>query len=309
MASRNPPRSFEVPASSGSRSTESDLPTRLYDLPEVYDIAFAWDLSQEISFFKRVFETYVPFPVRHVLEPACGTGRFLRTLPAHGFEVTGYDISPAMLRYAEYSATAAGCEESVRTLFANMITAEVPGEFDAAFNSINSIGYLLSDEDVVSHLKATGSSLREGGVYIVHLNFAHEGKLPAGDRWTMERNGISVRTWWRVLREDRETKLSHQISSFEVGRDGRAERFDDRHTLRLWLFSDLEDLARRSGQFEVAAFYGEDWDELDDIEHLTGELGNVYVILQKVDASKLTLPRDSSSSGPEGRGAAWGGTL
>ena len=255
--------------------------TRLYDLPGVYDIAFAWDLSQEIGFFKRVFEAYVPFPVRDVLEPACGTGRFLRALPTHGFQITGYDINPTMLRYAEDSVAAASCEESVRTLLANMISAEVPGEFDAAFNSINSIGYLLSDEDVVSHLKATGSSLREGGVYIVHLNFAHEGKLPGGDHWTMERNGISVETWWRILREDRETKLSHQVSSFEIGRDGRIERFDDRHTLRLWLFSDLEGLVRRSDQFEIVAIYGEDWSELNDMGDPTGELGNVYVILRR----------------------------
>ena len=294
VASQDPIAHSRVPASSGPGSclTEFDPCTRLYDLPEVYDIAFAWDLSQEISFFKRVFETYVPFPVRHVLEPACGTGRFLRTLPAHGFQVTGYDISPAMLRYAEDSVAAASCEQSVRTLLADMVSAEIPGEFDAAFNSINSIGYLHSDEDVVSHLRATGSSLREGGVYIVHLNFAHEGKLSGGERWTIERNGISVETWWRVLREDRETKLSHQVGSFEVGKDGRIERFDDRHTLRLWLFSDLEYLVRRSGQFEIAAVYGEDWGELTDRQHLTGELGNVYVILQKVDAPKLTLPRD-----------------
>ena len=294
----NPPRSLEVPASSetGSRLTEFDLRTRLYDIPEIYDIAFVWDLSQEISFFKRVFETYVPFPVRDVLEPACGTGRFLRTLPTHGFQVTGYDINPTMLQYAEDSIAAANCEESVRALLANMISAEVPGEFDAALNSINSIGYLHSDEDVVSHLKATGSSLREGGIYIVHLNFAHEGKLPGGDRWTMERDGISVETWWRVIREDREAKLSHQICSFKVERDGRIERFDDRHTLRLWLFSDLEDLVRRSGQFEIAAIYGEDLDELNDIKQLTGELGNVYVILQKVDATKLTLSRRSMAT-------------
>ena len=51
-------------------------------------------------------------------------------------------------------------------------------------------------------------------------------------------------------------------------------------------------LARRSGQFEIAAVYGEDWDQLNDMEHLTGELGNVYLILQKTEAPKLHLPRD-----------------
>ena len=266
------------------------MPSRLYDLPEVYDIAISWDLSQEIGFFKRVFEGRVPFPVRHILEPACGVGRFLRTLPAHGFQITGYDINPTMLRYAQASIAAAGYKGSVQTLLANMVSADIPGEFDAAFISIKSIGHIHSDDDVVSHMKATGSSLREGGIYIVHLNFAHEGKLPGGDYWTMECGGISVKTRWRILSEDRESKLSHQIGSFEVERSGRIERFDDRHTLRLWLFSDLEGLVRRSGRFEIAATYGEEFEELNDMEHMTGELGNVYVILKKVGAAGLPPP-------------------
>ena len=258
------------------------MSSKLYDLPQVYDIAFSWDLSREIDFLKRVFETHVSFPVRHILEPACGSGRFLRTLPPNGFQVTGYDINPVMVQYAEDSIAAVGCEGSVRILLANMVSAEIPGEFDAAFNSINSIGYLHSDDDVVSHLKATGSSLREGGVYLVHLNFAHEGELPDGDHWKMERDGISVKTSWRILSEDKESRLSHQIGSFEVEQDGKIEQFDDRHTLRLWRLSDLQELIHRSGQFEVVAIYGEDFEELKDREHLSGELGNVYLTLRKV---------------------------
>ena len=195
-----------------------------------------------------------------------------------------------MLRYAKSSISVAGHDGSVRTLLANMVSAEISGEFDAAFISINGMGHLHSDYDIVSHLKATGLSLRADCIYIVHLNFAHEDGLPAGDCWTMERDGVSVNTWWRILSEDMESRLSHQVGSFEVRRDGKVERFDDRHTLRTWLFSDLQDLVQRCGQFEIAAIYGEEFEELNDTEHLSGELGNVYVILQKLDVAKLTLP-------------------
>ena len=132
----------------GDDPRRRQLRSKLYDLPEVYDVAFSWDLSEEIGFFKRVFETHAPFPVRHILEPACGTGRFLRTLPAHGFQITGYDINSTMLQYAEDSIAAAGYEAVARTLLANMVSAEMPGEFDAAFNSINSIGHLHSCDDL-----------------------------------------------------------------------------------------------------------------------------------------------------------------
>ena len=258
------------------------MSTRLYNLPQLYDNAFSWDLSQEIDFFKRAFETHVPFPVRHILEPACGSGRFLRTLPSYGFRVTGYDVNPAMVQYAAESVAAAGWERSVRIVLADMVSAGIPGEFDAAFNSINSIGYLHSDDDVVSHLKVTGSSLREGGIYLVHLNFAHEGELPDGDHWTMDRDGINVKISWRILSEDKESKLSHQIGSFEIEQDGKIEQFDFLHTLRLWLFSDLQELIHRSGQFEIVAIYGEDFEELNNWKRLSGELGNVYLTLLKI---------------------------
>ena len=78
----------------------------LYNHPEIYDIAFSWNLSEEIRFFKRVFETHVPFSVKHILEPACGTGRMLRALAGAGFRVTGYDDNPAMMQYAKASIAA-----------------------------------------------------------------------------------------------------------------------------------------------------------------------------------------------------------
>lgn len=252
----------------------------LYRHPEIYDIAFSWDLSEEIRFFKRIFETHVPFPVKNVLEPACGTGRMLRALAGAGFQVTGYDDSPVMVQYAKDSIAADG--KNARVMPADMVSAEIQGEFDASVNSINSIGYLHSDEEIVSHFRTTGSSLREDGVYVLHLNFAHKGELPDGDFWTLERGGIRVSTSWRILNEDRETRLSHQVCTFDVEQNGKMDRFEERHTLRLWLFSDLEKLAHRSGNFEVAAIYGEEFEALEDEEHMTEDLGNVYVILRKV---------------------------
>ncbi|MDE2890432.1 MAG: class I SAM-dependent methyltransferase [Gemmatimonadota bacterium] len=252
----------------------------LYNHPEIYDIAFSWDLSEEVRFFRRVFETHLPFPVNHILEPACGTGRMLRALAGAGIQVTGYDANPSMAQYAKDSIAADGTD--FRVMLAEMSSAGIPGLFDAAVNSINSIGYLHSDDEIVSHLRATGSSLREKGVYIVHLNFAHSGDLPDGDHWTLERGGIRVNTSWRILNEDRETRLCHQVCTIVVEQNGKTDRYEESHTLRLWLFSDLVKLAHKSEEFEVAAIYGEDFVEIEDKEHVSGEHGNVYVILRKV---------------------------
>ena len=80
----------------------------LYDLPEYYDVAFSWDLSSEIEFFGQLFAAHVPFEVKRILEPACGTGRFLVALPGRGYRVRGYDVNPRAVAYARRKIAASG---------------------------------------------------------------------------------------------------------------------------------------------------------------------------------------------------------
>jgi SAM-dependent methyltransferase len=72
----------------------------LYRNPEIYDVAFGWDLEMELDFVESCLRTHAPAPVRAILEPACGTGRILAALAVRGYEVAGYDVSPEMVAYA-----------------------------------------------------------------------------------------------------------------------------------------------------------------------------------------------------------------
>ena len=98
-----------------------------------------------------------------------------------------------------------------------METAVFPREFDAALNSINSLGYLLDDGDIVSHFRLTGEALKAGGIYIVHISCAWDGP-PDMDHnsWEMERDGVRVKTTWTIESEDRETRLSHHLCTMEI---------------------------------------------------------------------------------------------
>ena len=147
----------------------------LYRLPLYYDIAFSWDIEPEIEFFKTLFRDHVPFPVENILEPCCGAGRFLVAMPPHGYRMTGYDVSQEMLDYARGRVEEAGLSDSVELVRAEMQTARFERKFDAALNSINSLGYLLEDDDIVSHFRLTGEALKPGGIYIVHISCAHDG--------------------------------------------------------------------------------------------------------------------------------------
>lgn len=255
--------------------------TDLYVHPQYYDIAFTWDLSDEIAFFGRVFENHVPFPVRRILEPCCGTGRFLLALPTHGYSVVGYDRSPEMLEYARRRVADRGDPMRARAVEGDMRTARFEREFDAALNSINSLGYLLSDEEIVTHFRNTGSSMRPGGVYIVHVSCAWDDELKfSHSTWEMERGGVKVRTKWMIEREDREAKLSHQLWTMDVDDDGERVELIGREALRLWIYEDLRALVEASGTLALVALYSEAFEPLPLDTHVSGEMGNLYHVLQ-----------------------------
>jgi SAM-dependent methyltransferase len=252
----------------------------LYEHPEYYDIAFSWDVGPEIEFFGTVFEEHVPFEVRRILEPCCGAGRFLLALPRHGYSVTGYDANLGMVEYARKRVEEHGDPSKARVDVGDMRTACYDREYDAALNSINSLGYLRSDEEIVQHFANTGRSLKPGGVYVVHISCAWDGEpSPDGSSWEMERDGIRVKTTWTIESEDRAHKLSHQLCTMEIDDRGEKSVLVDRHALRLWVYDDLRDLVERSGSLRLAAVYSEDFKPLPIEEHKSGEMGNLYHIL------------------------------
>jgi SAM-dependent methyltransferase len=252
----------------------------LYEHPEYYDIAFSWDLDAEIEFFGRVFRENVPFEVRRILEACCGTGRFLVGLPRHGYSVVGYDVSPGVVAYARRRIEEHGDPAMAGADVADMVSARYDRVFDAALNSINSLGYLHTDEEIVRHFTNTAGSLRPGGVYIVHISCAWDGKPDLDhNSWVMARDGIRVRTTWTIEREDREAKLCHQLCEMEIDDRGRRLELVDRHVLRLWLYDDLRSLVERSGALALVAVYSEDFRPLPLDGHKSGEMGNLYYVL------------------------------
>ncbi len=104
--------------------------------------------------------------------------------------------------------------------------------------------------------------------------------LHRGEGWVMEREGIRVKTTWEIERQDRQQKLSHQLCQMTVEDHGKRTVLEDRHSLRLWLFEDLSCLIQRSGKFRLASIYDESHKQVPPDSHISGELGNLYWVLQ-----------------------------
>jgi len=247
----------------------------IYDSPIYYDIAFEWEGTHlEVDRFVACFD-HAARPVRRVLEPGCGTGRLLRRFAARGYRVTGYDISPEAVAYARERIAEEGLGENAEAVLADMRNASFSEQFDAAFNAINTIGHVRTDEDVRAHFEATRASLAPGGVYVVQLACAWEDGPEPPDTWTCERDGIRIETTWSIEGEDRDTRLSRQRCRMEIEEDGRRFTIDERHDVRLWLDEDLVRITRAAG-FERVAIHGLLGNRLPPEERITGQRGNLY---------------------------------
>ena len=255
-----------------------------YQIPLYYDIIFGGDVSEEIAFYERVFNEYARVKVQRVLEPACGTGLYMECLGKAGYTVIGYDLAPPMVEFTRERIRREGLEDKVTVVEGDMRSITFPDKFDAAVNQINSIGYLKTDEDIISHFKVTADSLNEGGVYIVEFtikcdDFEREHK--GDETWTMERDGVTCTATWRPVRYDLENKIRHVDFSMHVDDNGKSYDVAETHELRLWTQEDIERLAKAGG-LEIAAKIDGEYNVIPEDVCITGDTYEYpYFILRK----------------------------
>jgi SAM-dependent methyltransferase len=108
-----------------------------------------------------------------VLDLCCGTGNLAQHLAARGYEVTGVDASPEMLRIARENAP-----EPV-FLQADAADFTVPHPVDAAVCLFDSLNHLLEPEQLQRAFNSVHAALNPHGCFVFDIN------TPAayGEQW------------------------------------------------------------------------------------------------------------------------------
>ena len=129
---------------------------------------------------------------RRLLDVACGTGKsFLPMLP-RGWQVTGCDISPAMVALAQEKAS-----DSVALSVADMRELPKLGEFDLVWALDDAINYLLSVEELEDALRGMRSNLADTGLILFDVNELLVYRTFYAETSVLEQNG--KRFTWRGL--------------------------------------------------------------------------------------------------------------
>ena len=99
------------------------------------------------------------------LELGIGTGRVALPLRQRGVEVTGIDVSPAMI--ARLRSKPGGAE--VRVVEASFAEFDLGARFDLVYVVFNTFYSLLTQEEQVSCFRSAARHLAEGGVFLLEV--------------------------------------------------------------------------------------------------------------------------------------------
>jgi len=267
------------------KATETCEDLDFYNLSKYYDLAMDRDTVSEIDFLQRMADEFSDVnPVHRVLETACGTGLYLEWLPRFGFYAAGYDLSPEMVQYTRERLDRLEYGPEVADVFlGDMRTIRFEDKFDAAMSFVNSVGYLTSDEDIISHFKVTADALNPGCLYIIEVglrcdDFANE--ATDDETWHVSRDGIEIDSTWRPQDYDEENKIRHVLVHMKINDNGKCKEFSEIHNLRLWTHDDLVALAKEGG-FDVMGVYFQDFSRIPDGQRITGDPGGLYYVLKQ----------------------------
>jgi SAM-dependent methyltransferase len=101
-----------------------------------------------------------------LLDIGCGTGKSFLPMLKRGYEVTAFDISPAMVARACEAAAGSGAEVLVGDV------RQLPrlGRFDLAIALDDALNYMLSDDELLDAFRGVARNLRPGGLLVFDLN-------------------------------------------------------------------------------------------------------------------------------------------
>lgn len=270
-----------------------------YSLTRLYDILHTPGTAREVDGLERIARKFAPGAVRKKstprggvplptapvwLEPACGTGRYLRVLERRGYRAIGFDKSAEMVAYAAGAAKKKrrkGAERQVSERRA--VTGRPPArvfaagmedfsrgmrgdKVDFAFNLINTIRHLPSDGAMLKHLRGMARAMRPGAVYIVGISLTAYGReREQEDVWKARRGATDVVQVVQYLPPEArsgpgartERVISHLTVRSLARENGSMRDITSAYTLRCYSLEQWIKLIERS-PLEVVASIDED---------------------------------------------------
>ena len=189
-----------------------------------------------------------------ILEPMCGSGRFLLPLLARGFDVDGVDASSFMLeacrqRAAQQQLTPNLLEQKLEAL-------ELSRRYALAFIPAGSFGLITQAAHAREALRRLHTALLPGGKLVLEIDlpaFETSSSWPWGGRWLKRPDGalIVLSALGQYAASER---ISYSLHRYELVIDGRVVETEmEEFNLRAYEPREFQGLLEGAGFVDVKA--------------------------------------------------------
>ncbi len=197
-----------------------------------------------------------------VVELACGTGRVLLPLARAGFEVTGIDLSQAMLDLLQAKLDKEPREVQARVALkcADMRDYRLTQKYRLAFCAVSSFLHLMTTEDQLACLRSVREYLADDGRLVLNISAPYHHRLALRDETEVsvhrdpETGRDMVVTFIRQRHLETQT-IDSSAYVDRVGDDGTLRRHSANVTL-CWIHHREMHLLLRLAGYEAVGAYG-----------------------------------------------------
>jgi SAM-dependent methyltransferase len=215
-----------------------------------------------------------------ILEPMCGSGRFLLPLLARGFDIEGSDASKEMLEACRSHARGLGLEPSLREQRLDELTAE--RSFGLVFIPSGSFCLITERAAVVRGLARVHELLEPGGRFIVEVelqNPARPSELSGvwGGRWVTRPDGAKIILSW-LSQYVAPSGIASSVHRYELVKDGQLLRqeYED-FELKLYELSEFRLLLQSAGFTQIQALTPYSLEPVDERASREGDEGAIFI--------------------------------
>ncbi len=218
------------------------------------------DYEAWAEFFEKCFKKFLAKRPELLLDLACGTGRMTRVLAARGYDMIGVDGSAEMLGEAYAQKTQ---DDGILYLCQDMRTFELYGTVGAVVCCLDSINYLLSEDDVKKTFRTVHNYLDPDGLFLFDLNTPHKFETVYGNEAYILEDETSFLGWQNEY--DRESGIcDFYLTLFEESEDGSYERSEEHQRERCYERKTVETLLKENGFELLGVFSDFDFSEPTD---------------------------------------------
>jgi SAM-dependent methyltransferase len=230
---------------------------REYTAPRLYEIAFDMNRKGEVDFLVTAFKRFAKRRVKDVLDIACGTGPHLIRLADRGYRMSGLDLSRKNIEFLGERLAARG--HTGELVVGDMTDFRLERPVDAAICMQDSQGHLLTNEQLVSHLRSVARAVRPGGLYVFDRYMVSSWTDPARRwSWSRRRGKVIVRASFSALNDvDPVSQVFKEHMVLEAIENGTRRVYRQTHMSRMLFPQELKALVALAGGFEfVQWFFG-----------------------------------------------------